>query len=128
MPSTDPRDWARFADSDYRMMLLAREAMLQEQIFFHAHQAVEKLCKALLVAHGRQPRFTRDLSALVSVLISFYPEAGALLAACDRLTSEYISARYPTGSQMIQPAKVEQALADVDAVRAVLTPLLEKFL
>jgi hypothetical protein len=38
---------------------------------FHAQQAVEKLLKALISAHGRKYRYTHDISALMSELNSF---------------------------------------------------------
>jgi HEPN domain-containing protein len=65
-------EWIAKAAAD--METASREAVVTgvhanyDAVCFHAQQAIEKLMKAVLIAHGLMPPFTHDLSVLAGML------------------------------------------------------------
>lgn len=62
---------------------------------FHAQQAVEKLLKALLVAHGMDPQDTHVIGQLVGQLHRLDRTTADSLGAVDQLTPYAVLLRYP---------------------------------
>ncbi|MFZ1401018.1 MAG: HEPN domain-containing protein, partial [Candidatus Promineifilaceae bacterium] len=60
--------WLSFAQEDYRMALLAKEATIYNQVCFHAQQCIEKIVKGLLVERNIQPPRTHRLGDLLPLL------------------------------------------------------------
>ena len=104
--------WLKKAEHDLR----AAELLTQgadpptDVICFHAHQAVEKLLKAFLVAHDVEFEKTHDL--------------GILLDRCREIDQEFeelneyaVSARYPGLWEEYPAEEAEGALASAKRVR-----------
>lgn len=73
MPPNNAAEWFQRADND----LLNIENNLKSQkipwdtIVFHAHQAIEKYLKGLLVANGAVPQRSHDLIELIRATSGF---------------------------------------------------------
>lgn len=74
---------------------LAAESIPWDTVCFHAQQAAEKLLKALLVYHGKEPPRTHDLVALLTQCLQFTPDLDDMEADCRNLTYFAIDSRYP---------------------------------
>ena len=82
-----------------------------DEIFgFHAQQAVEKLYKALITAHGREHSFTHNLKKLHDELALLGESPPNLTLSLDELTEYAIEFRYKSG----KPFSAEER----DALRA----------
>jgi HEPN domain-containing protein len=66
-----------------------------EIIGFHCQQAMEKLLKAYLVFHDREPEKTHELPALLKKCMAFDPDFVKLSDACSDLTDYAAKTRYP---------------------------------
>jgi len=91
------RAWLAKASND----LLNVENNLQadrvpwDTVCFHAQQAVEKTLKAFLVYHGRTPKKTHDLVALLAESVDIDASLVGLQSDCRRLTVFAVGSRYP---------------------------------
>jgi HEPN domain-containing protein len=89
--------WLRWAQGDF----LAAERCSQVQaipawvIGFHCQQAVEKACKAMLVAKGVEPPRSHDLVRLAEVLEAAGLPPPAPPELCDALSPFAVADRYP---------------------------------
>lgn len=97
MPET-VEDWIRKAEGDFGTAL--REASVADEsaadaVCFHAHQCIEKLMKAVLLAHGQKPPRTHNLLFLTDLLRSACPKWNAPTEDVEWLTRGGVAFRYP---------------------------------
>jgi HEPN domain-containing protein/predicted nucleotidyltransferase len=122
MPPESLKEWLARAESDLTAMEeLARSgrSSVYHAIVFHAHQGIEKLLKAALVAAGTQPPRTHALTDLLPRLPQPLRDDPSLRDACAGLQSLWPSARYPHEPVPTREA-VDQAVAWADTARDVL--------
>jgi HEPN domain-containing protein len=75
MSESELRQWITLANHDAETArLLSDENGYPEIIIYHMHQAVEKYFKALILKASRTIRRTHHIDALLSELITIYPE------------------------------------------------------
>lgn len=97
-PPESLEEWIERAQNDLMAMtVLARGGAsgLRDVIVFHAHQGVEKMLKAVLVAHHAPPPRTHELPELVSTLPSELRNDPRLAEACRGLQDLWPNSRYP---------------------------------
>lgn len=120
MPANNARDWFQRADSD----LLNIENNLNAQeipwdtIVFHAHQAIEKYLKGLLVANGALPQRSHDLVELIRTSSRFAPAVLPFEQDCRLLNRLYVACRYPEANVPQEP-EARQALQVARKVKAI---------
>jgi len=116
------QEWIDKAEGDY--LTATREADASppnyDAVCFHAQQCIEKLLKALLIAKGKTPPKTHDLTILDSLLNSIYPEWHWPIEQLRLLSSAAVIFRYPGES-----AGPEEADATLVACKAMRSHLLE---
>ena len=90
-----PRDWLLHAGSDLELARIGKSpGVLFETLCFHAHQAVEKAIKAVLIAHKISIIKSHNIGALIKLLpedIKRLPE----LKEAISLTDYAVLSRYP---------------------------------
>ena len=97
MPPNNAGDWFQRAEND----LLNIENNLKSQripwdtVVFHAHQAIEKFLKGLLVANGAIPQRSHDLVELLQACTQFAPAVLSFEQDCRLLNRLYVACRYP---------------------------------
>lgn len=91
------RQWLRKAENDLRNIRnnLAADEVPTDTVCFHAQQAIEKLLKGLLVAHGRNIGKTHDLVKLLSDVADLVPELLPLEGRLEEISEYGVAARYP---------------------------------
>jgi HEPN domain-containing protein len=122
MPPESLKDWLARAESDFTAMEeLARagRSSVYDAIVVHAHQGVEKLLKAALVAAGTQPPRTHALTDLLPRLPQPPRDNRSLRDACAGLQNLWPASRYPHEPMPTREA-VDQAVAWADTARDVL--------
>ncbi|OGX05480.1 MAG: hypothetical protein A3G87_09755 [Omnitrophica bacterium RIFCSPLOWO2_12_FULL_50_11] len=107
-----PSEWYDRARSDLEVAELVFERKVHPPtVCFHAHQAVEKLLKGLVIEHGRTPDQIHETARFVHDLTLVQPQMEILLPAAGALDRFYISSRYPKqGGPQIGRAEAEQCL------------------
>lgn len=119
METGDAAEWLRHAESDltYAKLGEVQQAILRNQVAFHAEQAAEKAFKTVLVHAAVEFPRTHDLQSLLLLLrnnrVSVRPE----IEQASALTRFAVEARYPGNIEPITPEEV--ALAIEMAERAV---------
>ncbi len=117
-PLDDPeiRDWIAKVAEDIRVadVLAEQDEPLDDAICFHCQQAVEKLLKALLVAHDRCPPKTHDLEELAALLSPSPALPEAVEAALTYLTGFAVIPRYPVRVELRAPGRAVRARAARD--------------
>ena len=108
--------------------LLGTSSQYSGIIGFHAQQAVEKLLKALLLAHDVAFPKTHDLALLLDLVARVEPLLAESLLDAEHLTPYSVTARYPAYTKKRPPMGAEAAvrlaiLAD-KVVRKALRPYL----
>ncbi len=104
---------------------LNAEQIPWDTVCFHAHQAAEKLLKAFLVYHDKQPMRTHDLVALLARCAAIDSSlAGTLEADCRMLTSFSMGSRYPDDLYEPSEQDARMMVAALHRVRAELLPRL----
>ena len=110
--------WKQRAASDMRIAerdLLSAEPSI-DAICFHAHAAVEKWLKALIILHAHTfPPKTHDLMGLLEVQPTDIGASVAIRKACTLLMALYPKSQYPEAGM---PTHAE-ATSAVDAARVV---------
>lgn len=105
-----PADWLRFAQSDLDDAAgPPRRRVLFETLCFHAHQAVEKSLKAVLVAEGIPFPRTHNLKILLELLPP-EPCLPADVADVAKLTDYAVSARYPGIEEPVSEEEYREAV------------------
>lgn len=115
------RQWLRKADSDLLNIRnnLSAPDVPTDTVCFHAQQAIEKLLKAVLIAHGRNIAKSHDLVKLLMDVVDIVPE---LLPFEDQLEeiSEYgISVRYPDDYCDPDLAEAKNAFETAEKIRVI---------
>lgn len=93
MPPNNAGDWFQRAEND----LLNIENNLKSQripwdtVVFHAHQAIEKFLKGLLVANGAIPQRSHDLVELLQACTQFAPAVLSFEQDCRLLNRLYVA-------------------------------------
>jgi HEPN domain-containing protein len=91
---------------------------VRDAAVFHAHQAVEKMLKAVLVSCAVPPPRTHDLTRLISQLPARLRNDARLETACRGLQSLWAGARYPEEPVPTEP-QVKQAVEWAQQAREV---------
>jgi HEPN domain-containing protein len=104
--------WIESAQQDLHLAELALAADYEgyAQIGFHAQQAIEKLVKALLVAHSIHPPRDHPIGNLRAVLRSVDPGTAEALKFADPLTPYAVRYRYPPRRAPLTRERAESAV------------------
>lgn len=94
------RQWLRKAENDLRNIRnnFAAEEVPTDTVCFHAQQAIEKLLKSLLVAHGRNVGKTHDLVKLLSDVADLAPELLPFEELLEEISEYGLPPAIPTAS------------------------------
>jgi HEPN domain-containing protein len=105
------RQWLNKAEHDLLNIRnnLAAENVPTDTVCFHAQQAIEKLLKGLLVAHGRNITKTHDLVKLLSDVGDLAPELLPLEDQLEEISEYGVGIRYP--DDFYEPTMDEARLA-----------------
>jgi len=106
-PETNWPSWVAKADNDLLCIRnnLAADRIPWDTVCYHAQQVVEKMLKAFLVFHGRQPRKTHDLVAVLHECVASDSALADLIDDCEALNAYSVEARYP--GDIFEPAEPE---------------------
>ncbi|MGH7617599.1 MAG: HEPN domain-containing protein, partial [Gemmatimonadaceae bacterium] len=120
-PDDEPRslpEWIERARSDFRAMdaLLRAGDRLEDPICFHAHQAAEKVLKAVLVRAGISPPYKHLLSLLLSLCPEQLRALGGVADACATLDRVFPKTRYPE-NPIPTAAEVDEAAQAARKIR-----------
>ncbi len=117
------QEWIAKAEGDY--LTASREICASppnyDAVCYHAQQCVEKLMKAILIAKGKKPPKTHDLTVLGSMLTSVEPQWHWPVDELRLLSQAAVAFRYPGES-----AGLEEAKAALDVCGAMKPKLLAK--
>ena len=94
----DCGDWVEKAEGDWRTAdreLHATAGPTYDAVVFHAQQCVEKYLKARLIEAGQAFPKTRDLGALLDLVLPLEPGWLTFREHIDWLTSIGVEVRYP---------------------------------
>ncbi|GEM_PF-744547 len=131
----DPLAWRNFADEDLhaaRVLSTSEDAeALAHIVTFHAHQAVEKYLKGLLVAYGEEPPRIHVLPELLRRATRYVSDLDKreLRSAVINLHDYYVPSRYPaevggpTGP--ITSEEATEAIAWAEEITAAVRPRLD---
>ena len=120
MAQNNARDWFQRADSDLLNIennLQARE-IPSDTVVFHAHPAIEKYLKGVLVADGAVPPRTRDLVELIRATSQFAPAVLPFEQDCRLINRLHVACRYPEANVPQEP-EARQALQVALKIKAV---------
>lgn len=107
--------WLAQADEDERAekTLIDAAEPITGAAAFHCQQAVEKMAKAVLIAHGLRPPRVHDITLLAEQVMQVEPEIGSALDELAGISRWYAAARYPDAGTAPTPA--------IDDIRDVLS-------
>jgi HEPN domain-containing protein/predicted nucleotidyltransferase len=111
-PPESLAEWVARAQGDLTAMTelaTGGTSGVRDVIVFHAHQGVEKMLKAVLVAGHVPPPRTHDLIKLLSRLPSEIRDGPGLNEACRGLQALWPNSRYPS-KPVPTPEQVDQAV------------------
>jgi HEPN domain-containing protein len=102
-------EWLKKAEGDVRTA--RREAAVTEApnwdaVCFHAQQAVEKYLKALLQQEDIVFTKTHDLSVLLNLLLTAFPDLSALSDDLEWLSAFSVEFRYPGEEAVPEDARL----------------------
>jgi len=98
MCESELQQWITLANHDAETARwLAAENGYPEIVIYHMHQAVEKYLKALILKAGRTIRRTHHIDALLSELITVYPELKEIEEPVLLIHTFSPRLRYPSG-------------------------------
>ena len=125
-PGAAWRVWVRKSDNDFLCIEnnVAASRVPWDAVAFHAQQAAEKLLKALLVSHGRNPPRTHDLISILAACVEFAPSLATFEPECEQLTIRAVRSRYPDDREEITEADTRALVAGALRMRAAILPLL----
>ena len=105
-----PQDWMLHANSDLELARTGKsQRVLFETLCFHAHQAVEKAIKAVLIAHKVPIIKSHNIGALIKLLpedIKRLPE----LKESISLTAYAVLSRYPGDLEPVTDKEYKDAV------------------
>jgi HEPN domain-containing protein/predicted nucleotidyltransferase len=118
-PSEGLEIWLQRAEGDFQVAMkeLGSASPVWAAICFHAHAAIEKLLKALIVAGGSFPPRTHELKELIKIAAPSLRKDRAFIAACAQLQRLYPKSRYvphplPTSDEGRRAVKAARAARD----------------
>ena len=91
------RQWLKKAENDLLNIRnnLDADEVPTDSVCFHAQQAIEKMFKGLMVAHGRNIGKTHDLVKLLSDVADLVPEMLAFEEQLEEISEYGVGVRYP---------------------------------
>jgi HEPN domain-containing protein len=105
-----PHDWLLHANSDLELARTGKSpGILLETLCFHAHQAVEKAIKAVLIAYRIPIIKSHNIGALIKLLpegIQYSPE----LKEAISLTDYAVLSRYPGDLEPVTEKEYQDAI------------------
>lgn len=115
---TSPYEWLAHARSDLNFALLGHKNsdIMNEQICFHAQQAVEKALKAVLLFHKIDFPLTHDLDELSDILQESGVSLPEEVTDVGSLTPYAVETRYPGYWSEITDQDVDEALKMAEQV------------
>jgi HEPN domain-containing protein len=90
----------RLLDAAWRDEHTLQFALTSEVYGTHVQQAVEKLFKALISAHGEEFKFTHDLEELVLRLVTLGETPAPMAMSFKDLTDYGVQMRYDSGAKL----------------------------
>lgn len=119
--------WMRRAENDFATMerMATSDPAPWEVVCFHAHQSVEKLLKACLVAQWARPPRTHDLGKVLDACGRAGVDLQRLQGRCKPLQELYPRSRYPKEPEPTA-SDAETAIATAIAVRDAVLPMLKR--
>ncbi len=116
-PAT-PRDWLRYAQSDFAIACQAQASplILLQTLCFHAQQTVEKSIKAVLLQQGIPFPYSHDLARLITLVHSNEIAWRTEMDQAAGLTVYALAGRYPGVVPAITVAEYQQAIAMAEQV------------
>ena len=119
--------WIRRAQEDFAAMqaLANLDPPARGAVCFHAHQCVEKLLKACLIARSVRPRRTHDLHELLDACDRAGVDLQRLQGRCKPLQELYPRSRYPKEPEPTA-SDGETAIAAAIALRDAVLPMLKQ--
>lgn len=117
------RQWLHKAENDLTNIRnnLAAKEVPTDTICFHAQQAIEKVLKAVLVAHGQNVSKTHDLVRLLTEVLEFIPALSSFEERLEEISEYGVAVRYPNG--FAEPT-LEEAVSAYESAREVKTAVL----
>jgi HEPN domain-containing protein len=88
---------------------LAAQKVPYDTVCFHCQQAVEKLLKGVLVAHGYEYPITHNLFVVLEKVLEFNPSAESLRETLALLNPYSVEVRYPGDAWMPTPEDAKEA-------------------
>lgn len=122
------KEWVQKAEGDFQTAqreLAATDNPNHDAVCFHAQQCVEKLIKALLIAHRATPGKTHNLIFLSQTLHKLHPTWNPDLKDLRLLTHAAVVFRYP--GETAESEDAEEAFTTATKLRRCLLHKLENF-
>jgi HEPN domain-containing protein len=119
------KEWIAKADGDFRTArreLATVEAPNFDAVCFHAQQCIEKLMKALLIAHGELPPKAHDLVVLSDLILRHFHDWNWPVDQLRFLSRAAVTFRYP--GESAEPQDAEEAVNIAGRLREALLALL----
>jgi uncharacterized protein len=118
--------WMSRASNDFVTMerMAHSDPPVFDAVCFHAHQCVEKLLKALLIAKSVRPPRTHSLLELLDACQHARADVRRLRSRCRTLQKLYPRSRYPKEKEPTK-SEAESAVAAARRVRDAVLPLLQ---
>lgn len=89
-------DWLEIAKKDWkRMNIMLKEGDIDAAGYF-LQQSLEKHLKAYNLKNGGKLKKLHELDALLDETIKFNPELSSFYPLCERVSSYFMTLRYPT--------------------------------
>jgi hypothetical protein len=103
--------FAKSAEDEDTLSFAVKDAVFQ----FHTQQAIEKLLKALIAAHGRDFAFTHDLEVLTDQLLELGETLPAFGVRLSDFTPFGVLVRYDAGVPLsaIERSRYRKLVADL---------------
>ena len=120
-------EWIAKAEGDFQTAtreFSAPKSANYDAVCFHTHQCVEKLMKAVLVAHGVAPEYTHNLVYLDACVKKVVEPWKADTEEMSWLTRAGIAFRYP--GEWATEAHAKKAMAICERLREALLKLLNQ--
>ena len=115
-PRGHPEHWLIFARSDLALAKIRLpDGALYESLCYHAHQAVEKSLKAVLVARGISFPRTHHIRTLIELLPADLPRP-PILDDSAALSDYAVTSRYPTTVEPVGKEESEEATRLADTI------------
>ena len=114
-PSAYSREWVERADRDLRWMAIGFRERDPGVAGYYLQQALEKLLKAFLMAHGWRLQRTHNLKQLLDEAVVREPSLAQFGDLCTAVTGWYMADRYIDSKE--EPPTEDQARAARDAAR-----------